>query len=174
MSAPRRCLVVGYDGSESSRRAVTWAARTLGKRGRLVLVHAERSLHAPALADAATRAEIGHAVLDEALLDAGEELLDVAFASELSGSDPARALVESATRHRAEAIVVGAKRHSRLRRALGVVTDELLARSPVPVFVVPAGVSVAPAASARPRPARSREDRSETRAARAARRVRRA
>ena len=37
-----RCLVLGYDGSESSRRAASWAVNELLPDGRLVLVHADK------------------------------------------------------------------------------------------------------------------------------------
>ncbi|MGA9313939.1 MAG: universal stress protein, partial [Solirubrobacteraceae bacterium] len=43
----------------------------------------------------------------------------------------------TADRHRARAIVLGAKPHSRLHEAIGTVTTELLRSSPVPVITVP-------------------------------------
>jgi nucleotide-binding universal stress UspA family protein len=46
-------------------------------------------------------------------------------------------LTEAARRHGARAIVVGCEQHSRLHKALGTVTSELLKSSPVPVTVVP-------------------------------------
>lgn len=36
----RPCLVVGYDGSEPARAAVTYAAERAGRRGRLFIVNA--------------------------------------------------------------------------------------------------------------------------------------
>jgi len=75
--------------------------------------------------------------LDELLLEAPLELLDCEFESEVSDREPVSALIEAAERHGAEAIVLGAQRHSTLQRAIGTVTTELLARSPVPVTVVP-------------------------------------
>ena len=51
------------------------------------------------------------------------------------------ALIDAARRHKARAIVIGAKHHSRLHKALGTVTTELLKTSPVPVFTVPLGQS---------------------------------
>jgi nucleotide-binding universal stress UspA family protein len=170
----RRCLVVGYDGSPSARAAASWAAAEVGARGRLVLVLAERPLHAPALRDAAAREQLGRAVLDELLLDGDAKLLDAQLETELSEHDPVTALVGAVERHRADAIVVGSKRHSRVRRALGVVTGELLERSPVPVIVVPPSVSPKPDAAARPRRARSPAARSGSRAAPGSRGARRA
>ncbi len=42
-----RCLVVGYDRTESARGAVAWAAREVASAGKLVLVHSSRGLHTP-------------------------------------------------------------------------------------------------------------------------------
>ncbi len=143
---PRRCLVVGYDRNESSRRAAEWAARELAPDGVLVLVHASRPLHAPAdpLASPHERSELGHAMIDELLLEGGDALSDVEMVSEVLDDDPVSALVDAAERHHADAIVLGCERHSRLHRALGVVTSELLGSSPVPVISVPDRVGVDP------------------------------
>jgi nucleotide-binding universal stress UspA family protein len=135
------CLVVGYDGTEGARAAVSWAAVALPVDGRLVLVYACRPLHAPAspLASAEERHGVGRAFLDELALDAGDGLLAVATHTEVSDEDPVSALTEAARRHHASAIVVGCGRHSRLHRAIGTVTSELLTRSTVPVTAVPSG-----------------------------------
>ncbi|HEX7609430.1 MAG TPA: universal stress protein [Solirubrobacteraceae bacterium] len=137
-----RCLVLGYDGSDGARRAASWAASDLPPDGRLVLVRAGRPLHLPPspLASADERAQVGHAIFDELMLDGDEALMDVQLTTEVSDEDPVTALLEAAQRHGATAIVLGCEQHSRLHRALGVVTSELLQRSPVPVISVPAGV----------------------------------
>ena len=45
---PRRpCFVLGYDRTDSARRAASWAAGELAPGGKLVIVHACRPLHAP-------------------------------------------------------------------------------------------------------------------------------
>lgn len=133
------CLIVGYDGSESARAAAGWAARSLPSNGRLVLVYACGPLHAPAsaLVSGRERHSLGHASLDELALDAEDALLDVTAHAEVSDEDPVTALCDAARRHNASSIVVGCRQHSRLHRAIGTVTDELLARSPVPVTAVP-------------------------------------
>lgn len=132
-------LIVGYDGSESARTAASWAAGTLPANGRLVLVYASRPVHAPAspLVSADERRRLGQAFLDELALDSEQKLLDVSAHAEVLDEDPVSALVEAAHRHRASGIVVGYEQHSRLHRALGTVTSEVLLRSPVPVTVVP-------------------------------------
>jgi len=138
-----RCLVVGYDGSDGARAAASWAARALPAQGSLVLVYACRALHAPPLPLASTqeRKRVGQAFLDELALDGEDALLDVFAHTEVVDEDPVSALVDSARRHHASAIVVGCERHSRLHRAIGTVTSELLIRSPVPVTAVPSGAT---------------------------------
>jgi nucleotide-binding universal stress UspA family protein len=149
-------MVVGYDATDSGRRAASWAAVALPPKGRLVLVHSGRPQRLPAapLSSAAERAEVGHAQVAELMLDGSPALLDVDFTTEVSDEDPVTALVTAAERHGADAIVVGAEPHSRLRRMLGVVTDDLLRRSPVPVIAVPAGVTVPDPPKRRRAPAR--------------------
>jgi len=133
------CLVVGYDGSASARAAVEWAAEVLPLAGRIVLVYSCRPLHAPSspLASAGERRRLGRAVIDELLLEGPKHLLEREVTAEISDRDPVRALTAAARRHGARGIVVGTERHSRLHKALGTVTSELLKSSPVPVTAVP-------------------------------------
>ncbi len=133
------CLVLGYDRTDSSRRAARWAASELHPNGKLVIVHACRPLHAPPppLSTPQERERLGRAVIDELLLEGEDSLFDVEIVTEVSDDDPVTALTEAALRHGARAIVVGCEQHSRLHKALGTVTSELLKSSPVPVTVVP-------------------------------------
>jgi len=149
-----RCLVVGYDRTDSARRATAWAMRELLPDGKLVLVHACRPLHAPPapLSTAQERARLGRALIDELLLEGEDELLDLEIATEVSDEDPVSAILDAARRHDAGAIVVGCEPHSRLRKALGTVTSELLSTSPLPVIAVPASVVLAKATAEARRP----------------------
>lgn len=133
------CLVVGYDGSPAARAAVDWAAGALAAPARLVLVYACRPLHAPAspLLSMEERRRVGRAFLDELALESEEALIDSSVRAEVSDEGPVSALVDAARRHCASGIVVGCEQHSRLHRAIGTVTSELLVSSPVPVTVVP-------------------------------------
>jgi nucleotide-binding universal stress UspA family protein len=135
----RRCLVLGYDRTDGSRRAASWAAAQLQPDGKLVIVHALRPLHAPTspLMTHKERADLGRAVVDELLLEGEDSMRDLELAAEVLDEDPVSALIDAAARHAADAIVVGSERHSRLRKAIGVVTSELLSSSPVPVIAVP-------------------------------------
>jgi nucleotide-binding universal stress UspA family protein len=134
-----RTLVLGYDRTDSARRAARWAAEELAGEGRLVIVHACRPLHAPpsALSSAQERHRTGRALVDELLLEGEDRLFDVDVLVEVCDADPVSALVAAAEQHHARAIVIGSERHSRVHKALGTVTTELLERSPVPVVAVP-------------------------------------
>ena len=133
------CLVLGYDRTDSSRRAARWAANELPANGKLVIVHSCRPLHAPPppLSSTQERERLGRPVIDELLLEGEDSLFDVDIITEVSDEDPVSALTEAARRHGARAIVVGCEQHSRLHKALGTVTGELLKSSQVPVTVVP-------------------------------------
>lgn len=147
MSSDRRTasgpqtLVLGYDRTESARRAARWAANELAPDGKLVIVHSCRPLHAPpsALSTAQERHRSGRALIDELLLEGEDALFDVDVVAEVSDADPVSALLDAARRHGAHAIVIGSERHSRLHKALGTVITELLSRSSVPVIAVPGG-----------------------------------
>jgi nucleotide-binding universal stress UspA family protein len=140
----RRCFVLGFDRDDSSRRAANWAVEELRPDGKLVIVHACRPQHAPPspLSSSHEREQLGRAIVDELLLAGQDSLRDLELAVEVLDEDPASALIDAAKRHDARAIVIGCEPHSRLHRALGVVTDELLKTSPVPVIAVPPGVGV--------------------------------
>ena len=135
-----RCLVLGFDRSEGARHAADWAVRELLPDGRLVIVHACRPLHGPPspLAGSHEREQLGRAVVDELLLAGADEVRDLDLVVEVLDEDPVSALIDAAERQDARAIVLGRDPHTRLRWAMGVVTSELLKRSPVPVISVPA------------------------------------
>lgn len=144
--AKQRCLAVGYDRTESARRAVSWAVADLLPDGKLVIVHACRALHAPPspITGAQTRIRLGRALVDELLLESEDRLRDLDLATEILDEDPVTALIAAAQSHEASAIVLGCEPHSRLHQALGVVTSELLKVSPVPVVSVPQSAAAVP------------------------------
>jgi nucleotide-binding universal stress UspA family protein len=134
--------VVGYDGSETSRAAVSWAARRAGKTG---IVHVVHCFSPPAdWYDPIVTGQVpgeggarGKAVLDALLLEGGDALLDVDYELELVAGRPAHAIAEAAREHDADEIVIGSRGFGTLRAALGSVSHELLHAADRPVMVIP-------------------------------------
>jgi nucleotide-binding universal stress UspA family protein len=125
MSAP--VIVVGYDGSATSRAAVDWAARRAGSDGKVFVVHACGSLESD---------DHGRAVLDALVLD-DDPLLGTDFETELLDAPAAEAIARKAEACGADEIVVGSRGLGRVRAALGSVSHEVLHRARVPVVVIP-------------------------------------
>lgn len=140
--APR--LVVGFDGSPQSRRAVAVTAQRAGRRGTVWVVHAHPS--PPGLYDVvdgerwrAEHTDRAQALLDTLLLTGDAELLETNYQTELrEGSAPA-GLLAAAREHNADEIVVGSRGLGSVRALLGSVSHELLAIADRPVLVIPAG-----------------------------------
>ncbi|HEX8975452.1 MAG TPA: universal stress protein [Solirubrobacteraceae bacterium] len=137
-------IVVGYDGSEPARAAVTVAARRAGRRGRVFVVHAYELppdfAGSPNFEDLLTeRMEHGRALLDALPLTGNDELLDTNYETELLGGPAARAIADVARARHADEIVIGARGLGRLRALIGSVSHELLQIADRPVLVIPAG-----------------------------------
>jgi nucleotide-binding universal stress UspA family protein len=134
-------IVVGYDGSRTSRAAVDHAAQQAGRRGKVYVVHSYSPppdwLGFPnyqrVLDDHRAR---GEATLD-ALAMTDDPLLATNFETELLDSPAAEAITEVAETRDADEIVVGSRGLGRLRTALGSVSQEVLHRATVPVVVIP-------------------------------------
>jgi nucleotide-binding universal stress UspA family protein len=134
-------IVVGYDGSPTSRTAVDHAARQAGPRGKVYLVH---SYGLPAdwlgypnyqrvLDDHRSRGE----VMLKALPATGDPLLGTTFETELLGGPAAEAITGVAEARHADEIVIGSRGLSRARSALGSVSHDVLHSASVPVVVMP-------------------------------------
>lgn len=136
-----RRIVVGFDGSERSRRALEWAiefapdgceikvvgAWTLSKSGYVtaIQIYAHEAEH--------TRTHFTE-VLDELEAEAGSTLFERTFVYE----NPAATLVEESAD--ADLLVVGQRGHSGLSGAiLGSVSTHVLHHSSIPVAIVPDG-----------------------------------
>jgi nucleotide-binding universal stress UspA family protein len=90
-----------------------------------------------AFSTAEERHTLGGAIIDELFMEGEDPLLEIDLQTEISDEDPVTALIEAAHRHGARGIIVGCEQHSRLQKAFGTVTSELLKTSPVPVTAVP-------------------------------------
>jgi nucleotide-binding universal stress UspA family protein len=134
-------IVVGYDGSSTSRAAVDYAARQAGQRGTVYVVHSYGPppdwLGFPnyqrVLDDHRAR---GQATLD-ALSMTDDPLLATNFETELLDSPPAEAMTTVAETRGADEIVIGSRGLGRVRSAIGSVSHEVLRRASVPVVVIP-------------------------------------
>lgn len=135
-------IVVGYDGSETARQAVAYAADRAGETGKVWVVHCYGPppdwLGAPnyqrLLEDHQAR---GKAILDSLLLEGDDELVDVDYELELVDGKPAEALARVAEVRDADEIVIGSRGFGRLRSALGSVSLETLHVADRPVVVIP-------------------------------------
>lgn len=133
-TAPLRPVVVGYDGSQSARRALDRAAAAAGSGGCVVVVTA-----APAADPLAAEPGTGSAVEPSRLLEEAAVLLeghDVDVSTRMEEAEPAEALAETARSVNAALIVVGARGDSYLERALrGSVGEKLIARAPCDLLI---------------------------------------
>jgi nucleotide-binding universal stress UspA family protein len=153
MSARAASVVVGYDASESARRAVVWAAGDAALRNRALTVvsavdYAGLGLRGPAamgrlwLRDARERvalvacegAELGRASVP------GRPLLEVRSIGEVGM--PVRILVEESST--ADLLVVGIGARSALAVALGSVAEPVTTLAHCPVVVVRRGTTAHP------------------------------
>ncbi len=150
-------LLLCYDGSELSARAISAAGKLLAPREALVLsVWESWVAHAPALAGM-SRTVLGMAeeldqIADERTTDLekrGAEVAAIAgFDSRgLSESAPGsiwRTVLDTGDEHSAAAIVLGSRGLGGLFAALGSVSNGVVHHSRRPVFVVPAEAAAKP------------------------------
>ena len=130
-------IVVGYDGSEASKRALERAARFY--RGDPVTVVSVHEVHVSAGRGPARVDETEKAERDRELAEAAAILrAHGAEARQVHGhGDPARAIAEEAEATGADLIVVGTHGRGAFGRAmLGSVSTKLVHQAPCDVLVV--------------------------------------
>jgi nucleotide-binding universal stress UspA family protein len=136
---PSRTVVVGYDGSAHSGRALDRAAAIVGERGTVVVVTAT-----PSITPSLTAPD---PILDAPSPRDQRELLEHSRMSlerhgvrgryVAAGDDPADALAEAARSAAADLIVVGRTGSGFVTRALlGSTSENVIRRSPCDVLVV--------------------------------------
>jgi nucleotide-binding universal stress UspA family protein len=134
-------IVVGYDGSPTSRAAVDHAALQAGPKGTVYLVHSYGlppdwlgfPNYQRVLDDHRSRGEV---MLETLPTDDGPHHA-TNFESELLGGPPAEAIINVAAARDADEIVIGSRGLSRVRSALGSVSHDVLHQATVPVVVMP-------------------------------------
>jgi nucleotide-binding universal stress UspA family protein len=122
-------VVVGHDGSASAGALLGHAARRVGRDGYLIVVHA---LPLGVSAGAYPSAARGVLSSIEAALPEG-----ISYEARVVAGPASRALLETARRSGADEIVLGASAGRAARGGIGRVADTVLARSEVPVTIVP-------------------------------------
>ena len=131
-------IVVGYDGLEESRSAVTVAAQRAGPKGTLAVVYVIEPV--PDWLGTPYRQR----ALDERHLAAqgsfnkliGTDFGGTTVETEVVEGQAAEALIRVAQVRHADEIVVGSRRRGRLRAMLGSVSHRLLEQADRPVVVV--------------------------------------
>jgi nucleotide-binding universal stress UspA family protein len=141
-------VVVGFDGSESSRRALAFAAGVARRNSSTLICAHVRQARGVAIGESALT--VGGGTVLEAVAAADRAVAehlgqDVAQIAELRGvtakfveliGDPAGVLIGIAAEGQADAIVVGASTHFG-HRVFGSIAIRIVRHAPCPVTVVP-------------------------------------
>ena len=143
-------VLLCYDGSESSRRAISVAGEELGSRRALVLhVWESWAAEAPALAGASATVKGMAAELDdvadeqsadhaaEGVQLAGRAGFDAEGLSERATGPAWKAVLDTADQHSCAAIILGSRGLTGISAALGSVSNGVVHHSRRPVLVVP-------------------------------------
>jgi nucleotide-binding universal stress UspA family protein len=134
----RPVIVVGYDGSQSSRAALDLAVRRAGDDGFLFIVYAYELPPDFLASPNYERLLIEHKDHGRRLLEALSLPPGTAHEIELIGGPPAQAISDVARVRGADEIVIGARGLGRVRALLGSISHELLFIADRPVTVIPA------------------------------------
>jgi len=136
-------IVVGYDGSDTARAALLYAARRARPGGHLYVVHAidlpPDFLGSPYYSGLLTERRARGSELLGALSRGEDSLAEVDVHTELLGGPPAEAIAAVARARNADEIAIGARGLGRVRALLGSVSHELLHIADRPVVVIPSG-----------------------------------
>ena len=140
MAAPSRSgsvYVVGFDGSESSRRALQWACDHAGDSGRVVAVHGYQPPPEWQGTPYWGQSVAHHQAFGRELLAEIETAGPPVVEADLLEGPPASAIMKAAHAHRADEIVIGSRGHGRVAAAVGGVASALLQLADRPVVVIP-------------------------------------
>jgi nucleotide-binding universal stress UspA family protein len=135
----RRTIVVGIDGSEPSRVAVTWAAEEAERRGSVLRIVYAGTRSPAAVPDwyssAPATMSAAQAVVDDAFALVATGHPSVVLETELADAPPARALIRASAR--ADLVVMGARGQGGFKGLLlGSVSQRTMHRAICPVVVV--------------------------------------
>jgi nucleotide-binding universal stress UspA family protein len=144
-------VLVGYDGSETGRAALAYAAQRVGPGGRVVVAHVvaaptafiDTQYHEVSLRRARERGEASMRDVEDLLGGVTAEL-------QVAEGPPGRTLVELAREAGADEIVVGSRGFGGGRAMLGSVAHALLHETDRPVVILTRRAAERQAASALP------------------------
>jgi nucleotide-binding universal stress UspA family protein len=139
MTAP---IIVGVDGSDRSRDAVTLATRLAESEQELLVVHVHPYEQLGDLLSGAEREQLVRDVVDRTALTAMDALEDSTHRSMrlVSNRSPAAGLHAVAAEVGASLIVVGSSKRAGVGRVLsGGVAESVLTGAPAPVAIAPRG-----------------------------------
>ena len=128
-------IVVGYDGSQTARRALDYALERAGSNGRVIAAYAFEPPHDWLGYADYDRVVADHRARGRALLD--ELPTEQSIETDLLAGSPAEAIARVAAARGADEIVVGSRGFGSMRAALGSVSHELLRLADRPVVVIP-------------------------------------
>ena len=133
-------VVVGYDGSDSARAALGYAAQRAASGGRVIAVHAVQPAPDWLGSPYYQRALDAHQAQGRDLLRSLEEQSDlgVELTTSLLEGPPARAIVAAADARDADEIVIGSRGFGPIRGVLGSVSHAVLHGADRAVVVLPA------------------------------------
>jgi nucleotide-binding universal stress UspA family protein len=130
-------ILVAYDGSEHSRRALEWAARLNGKAAISVISVApalEASANVPEAVDPRSDVDVHRRELNEAVTVLEES--GVKAETLLKIGHPAEEIIDAAIEGEFDLIIIGIHGMSAMRRFLiGSVADRVVRHALVPVLV---------------------------------------
>lgn len=142
-------ICVAVDGSELSFAAVECAAGLAKKLdANLIILHVIRNMKIPSELKRFVKQNSMDRLRQEALEGAGKEIIDYAtevankegvtsFATEILQGDPAKALVEGASRHNGDLLVVGTRGLGKVEGMLiGSISRKVTSISDINVLVV--------------------------------------
>jgi len=135
---PKRILV-GYDGSKESDKALDWSVDLAKASGAKLIVQHVVSIAPEALATGAVDLEAIEAAVGKMLDEAVERARQAGGSATkvLSRGDVATTILREAEQRGMELIVVGSLGRGRMARMLmGSVADKLVRTAPIPVLIV--------------------------------------
>ena len=133
-TSPEHRVVVGFDGSDNARNAVTWAAETAARSGAALEIHTVSSLGFTTMTPSEVKRSV-RPVMDAGVAHAGSVAPGVPVTAVMHEGSAAKALVEAS--RGADLLVVGSRGLGGFKGLLlGSVSQQCCEHAECPVVVV--------------------------------------